>query len=379
MILKTFKLSSVLALLTAAVVQNAAFADISSDPNLANFIAELKGRVHTTTSSFYSYHWQKLSPGQVDPSQLSQDELYKQIVASIRLQKEQYVRGGNYSGGYYVALDPATSREYGGTPPNTDWTLTRIEIPAGFRYVDLAQTVDVLGFPVSSSIEFANTALKALGPYCPKLKLDDFVTTGGQTAKAAFVEPSDIDRRCLDLLNQIVQNLNVDGLFYSYGQTAIPKCDNFHQGAIVFTRADWLRPSQIRSFSRATTGNTEERQFIQSFLGGAMYYAPNKVIELYFGDKNTYQYMKAHPEEMLESLKQLDQFGGEVSKLIPKTDAEKLEISFDAMRTILRKVSVELTNHPEQLWPDLQQSPTEAEALAWTKEHLLQCQKSSSR
>jgi hypothetical protein len=363
------KLSLVFILLTAASFQNTAFADTSADSTPSNFIAELKSRIHKVSTPFYTYHWQRLSPGQTDPSQLSQAQLYKEIVRAIGLQKQQYVKGGGYDGGYYVALDPVASRTFGGTPGATDWSLTRIEVPVGFRYLDIAQTVDIMEFPDAASTEFANHALKALKPYCPFLEMTDFLNGG----KGAFVEPRDTEQSCLKVLDQIVRELNVDGLFYSYGQTPIFGCDNSHKGALVFTRADWLQPNQILSFTRLTTGNIQERQYIQSFLGGAMFQASNDFQASDSQVKAVYAYYMEHPQELVDSLQGLEAYGDEMSKLIPKTDAEKRTITYYSFKKIMRKMADDDNAFAEQLWPDLLQSPTKAEGLAWSKQHLLQC------
>jgi hypothetical protein len=106
----------------------------SAPINSANLIAsDLSDRVQILNSSVYAYNYLSGVPLRRTSA----------IWPALRRRASRYLDTSQGKlnldiPGLYLALDPTSTREFGGKGPN--WLLNRVELPAGLRYLDISKT-----------------------------------------------------------------------------------------------------------------------------------------------------------------------------------------------------------------------------------------------
>lgn len=159
-----------------------------------------------------------------------------------------------YGFGLYGAVDAVATRGYGGA--DSEWLLTQMRLPIGFRLIDVANPVSL---PASPEQEAARDV--AIRFHCPSnLQVDSLFQTGGSKL------PDDCRRLTQKIFDDV---LKIDGFAYSYVETQFKACSqdpSFSARAFVITRPDWIKPELVHFFNRASRQNIEDRIVIQTLF-----------------------------------------------------------------------------------------------------------------
>jgi hypothetical protein len=162
--------------------------------------------------------------------------------------------GGNeYGYGLYGAVDPVTSRYFGGMT-NNDWLLTEMRIPTGFRIMDLESSDNRP--PTPQNIIAITDRFN-----CPKsLDLHDFFKGGG----------SELTPKCRTLVEMIYKNiLKLQGVAYYYDAAGFKDCSppaTKGLRAFVIMDSSWITAKSVRYYSPKTKDYLEGRLRIQSLF-----------------------------------------------------------------------------------------------------------------
>ena len=196
---------------------------------------------------------------------------------SVLWNAEGYWRGQGSDGGsntmgsgLYAALDPISSRSYGG---EMDYVLLRMELPKGARIVNLLDSTSKIPEEVVKIYETLGCTWRS------------GAIPGGSVRRLFEAKPG-ASRICIETLREIVDGqLKIDALSYRYSAAifrdcALPERPSTEppisttlfmrperRSAFVIMSNRWVRPESVRVFNRHTTDAADERLKIQS-----MYY-----------------------------------------------------------------------------------------------------------
>jgi hypothetical protein len=115
----------------------------SQSPTAVSIASELEPLVHTLDRPVLTYNYESRESyglnlpgtGQVDRATLLH-AVHNHVFGAIDWLWQNPHQRGNPSG-LYVAIDPVASKDIGGD----HWALTQIELPRGFRYLDLRSEI----------------------------------------------------------------------------------------------------------------------------------------------------------------------------------------------------------------------------------------------
>ncbi len=224
----------------------------SSSPAADLIAADLSAQVVTLGGPIYTYNYTSGTPFGT-PSAVWQD------LTAVAAKYMDLSAGKiqNDLPGLYLALDPISSREFGG--PNANWILYRIELPSGFRYLDISK----LDYnPLSQNIV---TALAAEG--C--VPTGEYATHFNYSA----LLKQNLGSTCRQIGIQAFKQMNVQALSYSYTVTSFPNCTSNHAMAFVVFDLAGLSASSAIEFSLSTENQniaqTEELFTEQLFVESA--------------------------------------------------------------------------------------------------------------
>lgn len=177
---------------------------------------------------------------------------------------DTYGSGGMAGSGLYAALDPASTRSYGGTQ---DWVLMQIKIPKKYRIIN---SNDLYNFYAkSSSSERADLFF-----------ISSQITNIYNSYNSKF---GIIIRKVLKDI------LKVDALIYSYNSSLYNMCSkfintangsNYSQNvmfnyAFVFLTTEGMPAKNVKVFNQKTSDATDDRKTISKLLLHLYYYSSN--------------------------------------------------------------------------------------------------------
>jgi hypothetical protein len=204
----------------------------SSGSSAASLIAaDLSAQVAALSTPVYAYSYTSGTP-------LGSSTLVWQDLSTVEAKYLDLSTGKiqNDLPGLYLALDPISSREFGG--PNSNWLLYRIELPRGFRYLDISK-LDYA--PLSQNIV---TALAAEG--C--------IPTGEYLAHFNYsaLLKQNLGPTCRQIGIQALRQMNVQALGYSYSAISFPNCISSHAMAFIAFNLTGISASSAAEFSLST-------------------------------------------------------------------------------------------------------------------------------
>lgn len=211
-----------------------------------NAIVEaLSPHVKTVSRPFSIFHWEKANKPQSAKFKPDTQE------GALRLMQDS-AKGylaSDAKRGLYFALDPALSRPHGGE----NWRLIQMEIPAGFKYLDLS----------SEGIR------QALADAMPGIENCD------TTFLSVYNAPSHLRRRnasnfntskeCVNAKRKVFQKLGVSGIRYKWMRASIPGCAGKDPSAFLITDGAWMRSEAMKTYTRSKLDAPEERRILQEF------------------------------------------------------------------------------------------------------------------
>lgn len=161
-----------------------------------------------------------------------------------------------YGAGLYGAADPIFTLSYGGGISEGKWVLFEMELPVGFRLVDLEAPNVTKDASLRSEVFNLQINFD-----CPMIDGIDWVFSSGGTALSA---------KCRTFTKRLFKDiLKVDGIAYNYGATSFQGCKNdyFHESrAFVITSGDWVQADNVHLYTAKSTDDKERRIRIQSLF-----------------------------------------------------------------------------------------------------------------
>jgi hypothetical protein len=197
-------------------------------------------------------YWQSFCTGDSsqDPSDCQVDQT-----------RMQFGSGNMYGPGFYAAVDPVTTSDYG-NPSQGNWVLLQIKLPVGFKIVDY-----VAAYNTSMPSDVEQT-LQTLG--CP------FSGYSFYESVFALNRSGRSYGKCSLAMRYIFRDvLQIDAFDYSYQGTLFPECKvQNHETAFVITNDEafdsWSHrgatQAEVKVFNKMTTDAREDRVRIQSFF-----------------------------------------------------------------------------------------------------------------
>lgn len=220
-------------------------------PDEAGALEVLRPLVKTMDRPITTFHWEKANSEFSRKFDTSKPE---GNLALARAQTESFLKL-NTKYGFYLATDPATSRQYGGADPQ-GYRLMVVELPRDFRYLDLQ----------------LNLALR--------LKLKPIL---GERCAFDFVNPLSAEFEegpCADMKRKIFKELKIAGIRYGFAQPKIRGlCPGEDQSAFILTDPSWLRPEYLKTFTAGDRDELEARRRINEIVTIAL--KPDKVKALW--------------------------------------------------------------------------------------------------
>lgn len=159
----------------------------------------------------------------------------------------------NYGIGLYAAVDPAFTENYGAH--GTEWLLSEMVFPVGFKFLDLQKTAITSNEVVSILAKFD----------CPD-NTDALFIWGGQQ----------LQPKCKTLVRKIFQDeVQIDGFAYPYQASIFKFCEdgikNAYSRAIiqknfVVTSPRWIGPDSVNYYMSNSIKNIEHRTLLQTIF-----------------------------------------------------------------------------------------------------------------
>jgi hypothetical protein len=212
-----------------------------------SLVALLRPHVYQVTTPFIEYHWgeQKYlgARGQNHASQAPED--YATITSWAARYWNPKLTTAQNRDGFYLANDPTATRSYGGD--GDGWSLTEITIPAGFIYLDAAETGPVQlydGGGYGNVDPGWTTFQDRLKSIIQNMGCDPDV---GDLLVVHQPTP-----RCQIMTDEVVRRLGISAIYYTYSSSHYSGCNDNHDGAFLLTRTDWLKPDAIRVVTKST-------------------------------------------------------------------------------------------------------------------------------
>lgn len=329
--------------------------------NITPLVKFLEERVVTLKKPVFIYNW---SPN----GKMSEADIQRFAPASSRTFWQMYGNSKGvdnmYGSGLYGAVDPVLTASYGGYDKES-WLLVEMELPAGFKLLDVAL---FLTNPLTKGIsEEAKKVAEAFD--CPINGGEDkWFQSGG-----AATSP-----KCQQLVKKIYQEIiKIDGFAYSYGRTAFRECTEYEgYKAFVITDSKWMTPKLVRPFTSKTATNLEERIRIQTIFLKALGESPNMTKETL---KPIGEYLAKNPTSNIKG-----------SKTVCANDTCIITVNFCDAKNVCEYLSLPPLARPggalitsreaskgtvfqTLLWPDLEGQPKSKTISAWIKENTYKC------
>ena len=245
--LKPFFILSITFFVFAVQAPSRAFAegDLSTPEETLDAVVEaVKDQIQTLDHDVFVYHYRERTTSD------SVKELRKDAAAIYTryVQKTVYGPAPVYAdsmlgNGLYAAIDPFSSREYGGS----DWLLFQFRLARGSRYWD-----------VTRETLFSEPLIEALNRHfhCVSRASWDMVS-GGES--------------CHSVRRQILGRLNVTAILYEWGNYLAPTiCNEGPRNAFYFTNLTPFRKEDIQVFGESYfpfgDGRTESRRILESIV-----------------------------------------------------------------------------------------------------------------
>lgn len=227
--------------------------------DLAPVIEIFKRQVRVVQKPFHIYHWGSDSSF-YDRAYSATDARAAEVVRRGAqsflqgLEAQDRLRGNNYGGGLYSAVDPLSTEVFG--TYSDDWILVDSELPVGFRMLDIVEPQER-----RISVFEGQQALDKLG--CEYDRNPEFVRSALAMRR--------MNPQCAQAIRLVIRTLKIDGFAYQYGGYNLRGCkrDNgVNAGpAFVFTSEDWIKsPSQIHVFTATTPDAKSEREAIENLF-----------------------------------------------------------------------------------------------------------------
>ena len=154
--------------------------------------------------------------------------------------------------GLFVALEPVSSAEYGGENPN--WAMLEIQLPAGFRYLELGAQQSAEGASIKEFLLPPELKLALGESNCPVVNFSTLLLV-----------PSTWE--CTRIWNAVVRDLNVDAILYPFPTYFGRACPLMPNSALFFVGEQALRGSVLRSFNAESDRNPESRTAYKRVMG----------------------------------------------------------------------------------------------------------------
>lgn len=202
--------------------------------------------VVTVKDPFATFHWQSGDASYNAGSEFSSPEGFrKHLKSAIASSLEQ-----NFRSGFYVAIDPLASREYGGK--GDDWRLIQIDFTPGTSYLDLAGPLEdkLSGALLASKDKCQTSLLEVMNPG-PK------VTWPGASSE-----------ECKMIQERIFRKLGINAVRYRWTAAKLdPVCSSqskpIDRSAFVLLNDSWIGAENLNTFVASDTKNPELRRVIQ--------------------------------------------------------------------------------------------------------------------
>lgn len=225
----------------------------------ANQIAALlETNVNVVKRPFITFHWEKKN----DFNGLStKSSLLDSSWASALVRKEiGEAFESNFKYGYYVALDPFSTRSYGGTAGEHNWLLIENVMPTGLRYLDLYSRGS------DSARREVNSAIR-------ELNCSDGFPNGSQP-----------NSQCRELAQTVLTLLNVDAIKYFYGNVYFERfCPGRDDSAFILLKTAAVDSNVAHVFTYETVTERSERGMIQGVFTAAGKF-PDDAVERLWGN-----------------------------------------------------------------------------------------------
>lgn len=220
---------------------------------------------------FALYHWRKDASlvqsieAQNNPAKFGRKIVEQEAGSFIPGLYSKNRSGNAYGGGLYAALDPVATEKYGGKDPD-QWALLTLQIPVGFRLLDLRIRDLNLNYPDAS---LAEPILRKYG-----CQMDEYRPNVISGVFASF----EIQKTCADLVAKVLAELKIDGFIYPYLSTLFKACDKMidRSAALVFTSKDWLNLPGAKAWLDTSRTNVDldrrraiESQFVYAYTNEA--------------------------------------------------------------------------------------------------------------
>lgn len=213
----------------------------------------LEPKVMVVTSPFVAFHWEKRNDfNGLNNQSAALDDSW---TCSLVRKEMEAAYESNFKYGYYVAVDPVTTRSYGGPGGEHSWLLIQTKMPNGLRYLDLyTQRTDTVMQAVSQEVR--DISCTGMFPY------------GAQP-----------NTRCSELAQAVLKLLNVDAIKYRYGNVYLDKyCSGRDYSAFIILKAAPSDLGLFHAFTYETIGDQAEREIIQGIFSATARF-PGDVVE----------------------------------------------------------------------------------------------------
>ena len=208
-------------------------------------LSDLSPQMHNTKRAITVFNY---SHGQSETS-TNQQKLQERIGSSIQRtwdalatlsSRITYTAGNGEIAagipGFYAALDPVVSAQYGG---QSDWQLLTIKLSPSFRYLELGTSRDnndALGL----EIKLRSTTLEALS------------SAGCDEKSAALLFISPKNAACANIVIKTLKELKAQGILYPFESAVTHACPNPVFSALILIDPDAIKTSEVRAFSSNT-------------------------------------------------------------------------------------------------------------------------------
>ncbi|MGZ3696154.1 MAG: hypothetical protein ACXWQO_19140 [Bdellovibrionota bacterium] len=229
-------------LLIALLVPSLAFADSHED----KIVEALQGSVRKADRPFTIFHWERIDTEFSKKFKLDDSQgLVSMTQAASRSFLEQDAKKG-----FYAATDPVASRAFG----YGNWRLIQMEVPEGWKYLDIGAGSDVY--------ERLSAALPEDAP-C----LNSMLVSNNHKGSGGF-DPSAVSTgKCTALKQKVFKRLGVSGVKYMWVPHTLGKyCRGTDRSAFIITNGSWLSAKNVKAYTVDSREEGPDRKAIQELV-----------------------------------------------------------------------------------------------------------------
>jgi hypothetical protein len=188
---------------------------------------------------------------------LQKTDEFWQALATLTKRPFTLEDNGNTSAGidgFYAALDPVTSVQYGGRKEN--WALFEIGLQSGFRYLELGSTRAKLGSQYLE-IPFDSAVHKLIKE------------AGCEESSSALLFISPPSQGCAHVVGATLKILKIDAILYPFSADVRELCPQEPFAAFLFVGKKALGQASVKAFNQMSAGPKEDLSRLIGLLRNA--------------------------------------------------------------------------------------------------------------